>query len=47
MCSFVIKVDFSLKVDLIEVLDTQVKKYADVKCVRERVDALKNKLGEA
>ena len=44
MCSFVIKVDFSLKVDLIEVLDTQVKKYADVKCVRERVDALKNKL---
>ena len=48
MCSFVIKVDISLKNDLIKVLDEQLEKYPNIKCVKERVEALKKyKLKEA
>ena len=41
MCSFVVKVDISLKDDLIKMLDEQLEKHPDIKCVKERVEALK------
>lgn len=47
MCNFVVKVDISLKNDLIDILNKQLESHPDLKCVKERVDALKkHKLGE-
>ena len=41
ICSFVIKVDISLKNYLINVLDKQLEKHPEMKCVKERVGSLK------